>query len=175
MPTPSYPLGYVTDKNGDRFLPITHLDAVRDSAGNTLPEILQRDYPLESKPAEQGSSDLSVVTTGEKYAWDQKLDSGDVDTTIPSSSSSNVPTSDAVKAYVQSVMLNPMSDSSIANDQTFSPRDIVSVDGTMYMADEETSDLPMTKPIAHDGKILTQNGKILLSPSSTTSEDWHSF
>ena len=80
-----------------------------------------------------------------------------------------------VDAQIQAHLVNPISDSSIANDQTFSARDVVSVNGTMYMADTATSDLPQTKPIAQDGKILTQNGKILLAPSSTTSADWHSF
>lgn len=90
-------------------------------------------------------------------------------------STTKVMSQKAVTDYVQSVLINPISDSSIANDETFSPRDVISVDGTMYMADTETSDLPKTKPIVHNGKIITHNGKVILSPSSTTSADWHSF
>ena len=138
----------LTDKDGNNVLPITHVNAVRDSNGDSLPDILAREYPIdESKPAVQGGTDLTVVTTGEKYTWDSKLGLGNVDTTIPTSSSDNIPTSDAVKAYVQSVMINPISDSNILINSSFSPRDVISVDGTMYMADTETSNLPKTKPI----------------------------
>ena len=81
----------------------------------------------------------------------------------------------AVTDYVQSVMINPISDSSILLNTEFSERDVLSVNGTMYMADDDTSDLPLTKPVVQDSKILTHNGKVLLAPSSTTSADWHSF
>ena len=36
----TYPVKYVTDKDGNRVLPITHVNAVRDSEGHTLPELL---------------------------------------------------------------------------------------------------------------------------------------
>ena len=36
----SYPLKYVEDKQGNKYLPITHVHAVRDSNGNTLDAIL---------------------------------------------------------------------------------------------------------------------------------------
>lgn len=67
------------EKTGDREFPITHINAVRNSDGDTLPEILARDYPLESKPAAQGGTDLSVVTTGEKYGWNDKYTKAEID------------------------------------------------------------------------------------------------
>lgn len=64
----------------DREFPITHINAVRNSDGDTLPEILQRDYPIdESKPAAQGGTDLTVVTTGEKYTWNDKYTKAEID------------------------------------------------------------------------------------------------
>ena len=139
---------YIEDNEGNKVAPITHISAVRDSEGNTVEDILE-----------------GIGTAASK----------DVDTSIGSSSSSNLPTSDAVKAYVASVMINPISDSSILLNTEFSERDVLSVNGTMYMADDDTSDLPLTKPVVQDSKILTHNGKVLLAPSSTTSADWHSF
>lgn len=81
----------------------------------------------------------------------------------------------AVTDYVQSVLVNPISDSSILVNTEFSPRDVISVDGEMYMADAETSDLPKTNPVVQDNKVVTQDGKVVLGFSSTTSADWHSF
>ena len=37
------------DKDGNNVLPITHVNAVVNSEGDTLPEILDRDYPTTSK------------------------------------------------------------------------------------------------------------------------------
>lgn len=61
----------IEDKEGNKVLPITHVDAVRDSAGTTLPEILDRDYPTTSKTPVEGSTEVSLVTRGEKYEWNK--------------------------------------------------------------------------------------------------------
>lgn len=37
---PNLDLKYITDENGNRVLPITHVNAVRDSSGNTLPSLM---------------------------------------------------------------------------------------------------------------------------------------
>lgn len=38
----NYPIKYVTDANGDRVLPLTHTDAVKDDNGTTLTTILEQ-------------------------------------------------------------------------------------------------------------------------------------
>lgn len=100
---------YVTDKQGNKVLPITHIDAVRDSEGNTLTSLLPEtmvgsgvnhagglvpDTPstagttkflredgtwqvpdnYENKVASDSGTDVSLVTTGEKYTWNNKQD-----------------------------------------------------------------------------------------------------
>lgn len=71
------------EQTGDREFPITHINAVRNSDGDTLPEILAREYPIdESKPAAQGGTDLTVVTTGEKYGWNDKYTKAEIDTKL---------------------------------------------------------------------------------------------
>lgn len=91
---PNIKVKYIIDENGDRVAPVTHIDAVRDSDGNGLSEILEDkpdatdlsavatsgDYSdLENTPtsesAVQDGTDLSLVTTGEKYIWNNKADS----------------------------------------------------------------------------------------------------
>lgn len=88
---PNIKVKYIIDENGDRVAPVTHIDAVRDSSGNGLSEILEDkpdatdlsavatsgDYTdLENTPtseaAVQDGNDLSLVTTGEKYIWNNK-------------------------------------------------------------------------------------------------------
>lgn len=90
---PNIKVKYIIDENGDRVAPVTHIDAVRDSSGNGLSEILEDkpdatdlsavatsgDYSdLENTPtsesAVQDGTDLSLVTTGEKYIWNNKAD-----------------------------------------------------------------------------------------------------
>ena len=69
---------YLEDKDGNPIAPITHVNAVRDSNGDTLPEILDRDYPTTSKTPVEGSSEVSLVTRGEKYDYDKVNNSTDV-------------------------------------------------------------------------------------------------
>lgn len=98
-----------------------------------------------------------------------------VDTTIGSSSSSNVPTTDAVKAYVQSVMINPISDSNITTGQTFAVRDCVNVNGTMYLCDTATSEYPYENIISYNNALLLDDCGNLVVLDNTLSSDWHSF
>lgn len=65
---------YIEEKNGDLVFPITHINAVRDSEGTALPQLMDRRYPVDSKTASQGGTDLSLVSTGEKYTWNSKQD-----------------------------------------------------------------------------------------------------
>lgn len=58
--------------DGNVLLPITHINAVRDSNGVALPQLMDRRYPVDSKTAAQGGTDLSLVSTGEKYTWNSK-------------------------------------------------------------------------------------------------------
>lgn len=97
-----------------------------------------------------------------------------VDTSISSASSTNLPTTNAVKSYVASVAVNPISDSNISNSQSFSPRDIVNVNGEMYVCDTATTEYPKKKPIAHNGDIVTQDGKMVVL-DETMSANWHSI
>lgn len=60
--------------DGNVLLPITHINAVRDSNGVALPQLMDRRYPIDSKAAAQGGTDLSLVSTGEKYTWNNKQD-----------------------------------------------------------------------------------------------------
>lgn len=60
--------------DGNVLLPITHINAVRDSNGVALPQLMDRRYPVDSKTAAQGGTDLSLVSTGEKYTWNSKAD-----------------------------------------------------------------------------------------------------
>ena len=69
---------YLEDKDGNPIAPITHVNAVRDSNGDTLPEILDRDYPTTSKTPVEGSSEVSLVTRGEKYDYDKVNNATDV-------------------------------------------------------------------------------------------------
>ena len=69
---------YLEDKDGNKVAPITHVNAVRDSNGDTLPEILDRDYPTTSKTPSEGSSEVSLVTRGEKYDYDKVNNATDV-------------------------------------------------------------------------------------------------
>ena len=69
---------YLEDKDGNPIAPITHVNAVRDSNGDTLPEILDRDYPTTSKTPSEGSSEVSLVTRGEKYDYDKVNNATDV-------------------------------------------------------------------------------------------------
>ena len=69
---------YLEDKDGNQIAPITHVNAVRDSNGDTLPEILDRDYPTTSKTPVEGSSEVSLVTRGEKYDYDKVNNATDV-------------------------------------------------------------------------------------------------
>ena len=62
---------FIEDKSGNRCLPITHVNAVRNSNGDTLPEILDRDYPTTSKTPVEDSTEVSLVTRGEKYEWNK--------------------------------------------------------------------------------------------------------
>ena len=62
---------YLEDKDGNKVAPITHVNAVRDSNGDTLPEILDRDYPTTSKTPVENSSEVSLCTRGEKYEWNK--------------------------------------------------------------------------------------------------------
>lgn len=61
----------IKDKSGNKVLPITHVNAVRDSNGDTLPDILDRDYPTTSKTPVEDSSEVSLCTRGEKYEWNK--------------------------------------------------------------------------------------------------------
>ena len=61
----------VKDNAGNNVMPITHVSAVKDSAGTPLPEILDRDYPTTSKTPVEGSTEVSLVTRGEKYEWNK--------------------------------------------------------------------------------------------------------
>jgi len=75
---------YIEEKNGDLVFPITHVNAVRDSDGTALPQLMDRKYPVDSKTAAQNGTDLSLVSTGEKYTWNNKQDTIDDLTTIRS-------------------------------------------------------------------------------------------
>lgn len=68
---------YIKDESGNKVLPITHVSAVRDDDGNSLASIIT------SKTAASGGTELSLVTTGEKYTWNNKsnLTIGTTDTT----------------------------------------------------------------------------------------------
>ena len=48
------------DKSGNNVLPVTHVSAVRDSNGDTLPDILDRDYPTTSKTPVEDSTEVSL-------------------------------------------------------------------------------------------------------------------
>lgn len=112
---PNIKVKYIIDENGDRVAPVTHIDAVRDSSGNGLSEILEDkpdatdlsavatsgDYKdLENTPtsesAAQDGTDLSLVTTGEKYIWNNKANNS----TMIGASSSDAGTSGLVPAPV---------------------------------------------------------------------------
>ena len=69
---------YLEDKDGNKVAPITHVNAVRDSNGDTLPEILDRDYPTTSKTPVENSSEVSLCTRGEKYEWNKVGNATDV-------------------------------------------------------------------------------------------------
>lgn len=161
---------------------VYYTQAEADAYNALLEGALNSTDPL---TAEEAAAYNAAITGAEKEAGDTlseaeaNLYNATLDGAVDTSTVKTPAVPQKVKTYVdaqiQAHLVNPISDSSIANDQTFSARDVVSVNGTMYMADAATSDLPQTKPIAQDGKILTQDGKILLAPSSTTSADWHSF
>ena len=66
---------YLEDPSDNHvLLPITHINAVRDSEGTMLPDILDRDYPTTSKTPVQDSTEVSLCTRGEKYNWNAKAD-----------------------------------------------------------------------------------------------------
>jgi len=66
------------DEDGNRAFPVTHVSAVKDSNGTTLPDILDRDYPTTSKTPVEGSTEVSLVTRGEKYDYDKVNNATDV-------------------------------------------------------------------------------------------------
>ena len=98
---PTLKVKYIIDENGDRVAPITHIDAVRDSNGNGLSEI------LEDKP---DATDLATVATSGSYTdLDDKP-------TIPTATSqltndSGFITSAALTPYATIQQLNAKADS----------------------------------------------------------------
>lgn len=94
--------------------------------------------------------------------------------TAPTSGSKKPVTSGAVYQAIQEALINPISDSSIVSTTTFNKRDVVSLNGTMYMADNATSDLPLKTPVVQGSNIVTQDGMVIIQ-GGTASSDWHSF
>lgn len=94
--------------------------------------------------------------------------------TAPTSGSKKPVTSGAVYQAIQEALINPISDSSIVSTTTFNKRDVISLNGTMYMADNATSDLPLKTPVVQGSNIVTQDGMVVIQ-GGTASSDWHSF
>ena len=90
-------------------------------------------------------------------------------------STTSVMSQKAVTDYVQSVLINPISDSSILNNQSFSERDCVNVNGTMYLCDDDTSEYPFVNVISDDGYIVVDDEGNMIVEDNTMSQDWHSF
>jgi len=94
--------------------------------------------------------------------------------TAPTSGSKKPVTSGAVYQAIQEALINPISDSSIVSTTTFNKRDVISLNGTMYMADNATSDLPLKTPVVQGSNIVTQDGMVVIQGGAASS-DWHSF
>lgn len=96
--------------------------------------------------------------------------------TAPTSGSKKPVTSGAVYQAIQEALINPISDSSITVASTFKKRDLVSVDGTMYLCDAQSTDqLPKRKVVVSGGRIVLSGGRVVITDGGTLSQDWHAI
>lgn len=94
--------------------------------------------------------------------------------TAPTSGSKKPVTSGAVYQAIQEALINPISDSSISVSTTFAKRDLVNVNGTMYLTDAATSDYPVKTPVVQ-GTSFVVFGDSLVVQGNTASASWHSI
>ena len=90
------------------------------------------------------------------------------------SSTTAVMSQKAVTDYVQSVLINPISDSSITAASSFAARDCVNVDGTMYLCDQATAEYPKKTPVVQGSDIVVFDGKMVVD-NPTASAKWHAI
>lgn len=77
---------------------------------------------------------------------------------------------------IKEALINPISDSSITVASTFKKRDLVSVDGTMYLCDAQSTDqLPKRKVVVSGGRIVLSGGRVVITDGGTLSQDWHAI
>ena len=88
--------------------------------------------------------------------------------------STDLPTAAAVKTAIEEALINPISDSSITKSSSFNKRDLVNVDGTMYLCDNATTEYPKMTPVT-SGSDLVECGGDLVIIGNTASSDWHSI
>jgi hypothetical protein len=85
-------------------------------------------------------------------------------------------TKSEVDDAIQEALINPISDSSITVASTFKKRDLVSVDGTMYLCDaQSTNQLPKRKAVVSGGSIVLSGGRVVITDGGTLSPDWHAI
>ena len=85
-------------------------------------------------------------------------------------------TKSEVDDAIQEALINPISDSSISVSSTFKKRDLVSVDGTMYLCDAQSTDqLPKRKAVVSGGSIVLSGGRVVITDGGTLSPDWHAI
>lgn len=112
----------------------------------------------------------STYTAAQQDTLLGKVNSPD---STPTASSTNLVTSGGVYAAIQAAMVHPRSDSTLQVNSTFSTRDVVNVDGEMYMANAPTSDYvvpPVSVTIGGTTSIVTQDGDMVTHGSA--SSDW---
>lgn len=98
------------------------------------------------------------------------LDKVDSPDTTPRTNSQKLVTSGAVKAYVDSVMVHPRSDSTLTLASVFSKNDVVNFNGEMLMANKDTEDYPYT-PVVYNGNVV-MDGDHMVVADNTLSDDW---